>query len=127
MEQFNKRVVLGSYWQPMFPLIHSAFAEGGLPDAIDPRGLCDFINGEISWGCIPAYINQLTFIVVSFTVSVSLLMLMVNGFRYMLGGVSDEAGGGIDSAKKGIRNALIGLLISFLIYVIIDTIVRSVT
>lgn len=109
-----------------FPLLPSASAQESIPESISDAG-CRFATGDITWNCIPAYVSQLTFVFVSFTASLCLLLLMVNGFRYMLGGISDELGGGAESAKKGIRYALVGFILSLLIYIIIETIVRAVT
>jgi hypothetical protein len=75
--------------------------------------------------CIAEYIAQITYIVIGFTASLALIMLMVNGFRYMLG--PTMPGGSSDAAKKGITAALIGVAVSLLTYAIIDTVLSYVT
>ncbi len=75
--------------------------------------------------CIAEYISNLTFVVIAFAASISLIMLMINGFRYMIG--PTIPGGSSDQAKKGITMALVGLAVSLLTYIILDTIVSSVT
>ncbi len=75
--------------------------------------------------CIAEYISNLTFVVIAFAASISLIMLMINGFRYMIGPAIP--GGSSDQAKKGITMALVGLAVSLLTYIILDTIVSNVT
>lgn len=85
---------------------------------------CDFVLGQIHFNCIPAYISMVTVTVLGFTTSISLLMLMYNGIRYMLGPVTE---GSSDSSKKGILYSIVGLIVSLMAYVIIDTVVMAVT
>jgi len=101
-------------------LIEKAHA---LPSGISDAG-CSFATGDAHFACIPVYIKQLTFIVVSLAASISLLLLIANGFRYM---VMPAIGESSDAAKKGILYAIIGLCVSLLSYIILDTIVCSVT
>lgn len=75
--------------------------------------------------CAEQYISLLTGVVISFTGALSLIMLMVNGFRYMVGPAIP--GGSSDAAKKGIQMALVGLAVSLLAYIILDTLIISVT
>ncbi len=64
-------------------------------------------------------------VVIAFAASISLLMLMINGFRYMIGPAIP--GGSSDGAKKGIGAALAGLALSLLSYIILETIISAVT
>lgn len=82
------------------------------------------MTGDVGWGCIPCYISNITTAVLTFTAALCLIMLMYNGYRYMLGPVTE---GSNDAAKKGITYSLIGLVISLLAYIIIETVVQSVT
>ncbi|MDD5055862.1 MAG: hypothetical protein PHZ00_06385 [Candidatus Peribacteraceae bacterium] len=75
--------------------------------------------------CIAEYIMQITYIVIGFTASLALIMLMINGFRYMVGPAMP--GGSSDAAKKGITAALIGVVVSLLTYAIIDTVLYYIT
>ena len=79
----------------------------------------------IGFTCIVQFVGNLTFVVIAFAASISLIMLMVNGFRYMVGPA--VPGGSSDAAKKGIGAALMGVALSLLAYIILDTIVNSVT
>lgn len=75
--------------------------------------------------CIAEYIATITYVVIGFTASLALIMLMVNGFRYMIGPAMP--GGSSDAAKKGITAALIGVAVSLLTYAIIDTVLYYIT
>lgn len=77
------------------------------------------------FSCVEQYISLLTGIIISFTGALSLIMLMVNGFRYMV--EPAIPGGSSDGAKKGIQMALVGLAVSLLAYIILDTLIISVT
>lgn len=104
-----------------------------MPQGVDPK-LCDFNKffgdagpptpGE-GFHCIAIYISNLTFLVIGFTASAALMGLIINGYRYMIGPAIP--GGSSDAAKKGITMSLVGLAVSLLTYIILDTIVSSVT
>ncbi len=111
-------------------LISTAYA---LPADLNPNtSECNsiFFNGGYNnagagFTCIAQYIENLTLVFIAFAASISLIMLMVNGFRWMLGPAT--VGGSTDAAKKGIIAALVGLGVSLLTYVILDTVVQAVT
>lgn len=111
-------------------LIPIAYAQ---PAALDPPPSCldIFQTGGFrsaagqGFGCIADYVSMLTFVVIGFAASISLVMLMINGFRYMIGPATP--GGSSDAAKKGIQSALVGLALSLLTYIILDTLIFSVT
>jgi hypothetical protein len=75
--------------------------------------------------CISDYIKELTQIVVGFAASLSLVMVMVNGIRFMIGPA--VPGGSSDAAKKGLTAALAGLAVSLLAYIILDTFIFNIT
>jgi len=79
----------------------------------------------IGFTCIKDYIIALPFIVIGAAGTLSVIMLMINGFRYMIGPAIP--GGSSDAAKKGIAAAITGLAVSLLAYIILDTLVWSVT
>ncbi len=111
-------------------IVATAYAQPANLDPGTPECAAIFSNGGfglagVGFTCISQYVRVLTFTVISFAASISLIMLMVNGFRYMMGPA--VPGGSSDAAKKGISAALTGLALSLLTYVILDTIIRSVT
>ncbi len=107
----------------------------GFPSNMAPQGstACGSIFGaggfggpaHAGWDCLADYVIGLTQVVIGAAGTLSLIMLMINGFRYMYGPAIP--GGSSDAAKKGIGAALLGLAISLLTYIILDTIVSSVT
>ncbi len=98
---------------PATPSCNSIFGNGGLN------------NPGAGFNCISEYISNLTFVIIAFAATLSLIMLIVNGFRYMIGPAIP--GGSSDAAKKGIGSALLGVVLSLLSYIILDTIVSNVT
>ena len=109
-------------------LIETVYAQ---PTNLAPPAICTTIfrtgmgvPGQ-GWHCIAAYIGTLTFIVIGFAASLSLVMLIINGFRYMVGPALP--GGSSDAAKKGIGAALTGLALALLTYILLDTLVSSLT
>ncbi len=79
----------------------------------------------IGFQCIEEFISELTFVIIGLAASISLIMLMVNGIRYMTGPATP--GGSSDAAKKGIQTSLVGLAVCLLTYVILDTFIRAIT
>lgn len=75
--------------------------------------------------CAANYVSMLTYTVIAFSASLCLIMLMINGFRYMVGPATP--GGSSDAAKKGIGSALAGLALCLLTYIILDTLVFTLT
>lgn len=130
----RKRII-----QPMYTLLRlfivtTAYAQ----DLGAPPGACDTFFGFDANGnsggfgkpglgflCIREYSAQIMYVIIGFTASISLIILMISGFRYMIGPVLP--GGSSDAAKKGITGALIGITVSLLAYAIVDTIVYYLT
>lgn len=79
----------------------------------------------MGFACIEEYIAMLTYLFLGLTATVSLILLLWNGVGYMKGPA--VPGGSSDAAKKGINSALAGLAVSLLTYIILDTLVFSVT
>ncbi len=75
--------------------------------------------------CIADYVGMLTGVIIGFAASICLIMLMVNGVRYMVGPAFP--GGSSDAAKKGISTALTGLAVCLLTYIILDTFIALLT
>lgn len=111
-------------------LVETAFAQ---PSSLPTPPECfNFFNSGTpvpnpgdGFTCFGEYGKALTFVIIGFSASIALVMLMINGFRYMLGPAAP--GGSSDAAKKGIQFALVGLAVSLLAYIILDTLVYSVT
>jgi hypothetical protein len=112
-------------------LVERAYAQ---PSSLNPGTFeCNSIFSNGGFGapagtgftCFAQYIGNLTFVVIAFAASISLIMLIINGFRYMIGPA--VPGGSSDAAKKGIASALTGISLALLTYIILDTIIGAVT
>ena len=120
--------MFGEYASLLIQTVHAQ------PASLDPGTLaCNSIFGNGGFGapagtgftCIAQYIMNLTFVVISFAATLSLIMLIINGIRYMVGPA--VPGGSSDAAKKGIASSLTGLVVSLLAYIIIDSVISAVT
>jgi hypothetical protein len=121
------RIITPMFSVPTF-LIETAYAQ---PANLAIHSTCTSIfttgmgvPGQ-GWNCIAVYIGMLTFTIIGFAASLSLVMLIINGFRYMIGPALP--GGSSDAAKKGIGAALFGLAMALLVYILLDTLITSVT
>lgn len=115
-------------------LIETAHAvTTSVPVNLDPQtGNCNdlFRDGGfnapgVGFRCWADFGANLSFVVIAFAASISLIMLIVNGFRYMVGPAIP--GGSSDAAKKGIGAALAGLALCLLTYIILSTIISTIT
>ncbi len=106
-------IITTAYAQTLGPQCNGIFSNGGFND---PGG---------GFTCLTEYIRFRTLFTISLVASICLIMIIINGFRWMLGPA--VPGGSTDSAKKGISAALMGLALSLLAYVILATIISSVT
>ncbi len=111
------------------PFIDRAFAQttlvptGGAPNCAD---LADaFRSGIFTWDCIASYVYYLINFVLGFTIAFALIMIMYNGYRYVLGPLTGE--GTNEGAKKGIMYALMGTAVGLLAYIIVDSILVALT
>jgi hypothetical protein len=84
-----------------------------------------FKTGLFSWDCIASYVYYLINFVLGFTIAFALLMLMYNGYRYVLGPLTGE--GTNEGAKKGIMYALVGTAVGLLAYIIVDSILVALS
>lgn len=86
-------------------------------------GLADMIRtGNIhSWN-IPCFIKYITQVAIGAGGTIAVIMVMVGGYYYMLGGEEGHSKG-----KKYITYALIGLAIALMAWIIVDIAVRFAT
>lgn len=131
----RKRIITPMYTLMRSLIVGVAYATD--PDLGAPSGVCDSFfnttnNNSGGFGhpgdgfyCMQAYSAKIIYIIIGFTASLSLIMLMLNGFRYMIGPAMP--GGSSDAAKKGISAALVGIGLSLLAYAIVDTVIYYIT
>lgn len=82
------------------------------------RGTC-IINGSCGLADIPFFIHYMASMLVGATGTVSVLMIMIGGYQWIIGGVSEEQKG---KAKKTITYAIMGLVISLLSWGVISVV-----
>lgn len=68
--------------------------------------------------------NQITNTVLSIIVIISIIMLVIGGFRYIVSGGDSKK---VTDAKNTILYAIIGLIISFLAYAIVNFIIGTIS
>src|SRR5437870_3637836 len=88
------------------------------PAGIFQPASCNFQTGITGFNCIRDYISVVTGVVIGFCASICLIRIIIAGFKYMLG---PATGGSSDEAKKDIINALLGLAVCLLTYIILET------
>lgn len=94
---------------------------GGEGDAC--LGLADMIrSGDIHLRNLPCFIKYFAQTLIGVAGSLSVIFVMIGGYRYVLGGTEDTA-----SAKKVITYALIGLAVSLLAWIIVDLVLQVAT
>ncbi len=132
MQEIYECIQTGAYYPPFMEILQipQAIAQKPVTALTPPPSCFAFFDSGIGapgqgFSCIADYINMLTNVLIGFGASIALILLMYNGIQYIVSSVSP--GGSTDSAKKGISSALMGLGISLLVYLIINTIVSTLT
>ncbi len=110
----------------------SVFAQANLPSVIPSKdtdnnvfciGLADRIRtGDIHLDQIPCFIKYFTQTLLGIAGTISVIMIMYGGFMYILKGDEDKA-----PFVKTIQNALLGLAVSLMAWIIVDLVVRFAT
>ncbi len=87
-------------------------------------GSCSFITGDFGFECIPLYLAYLIRIAFGLAGGLTLFQIIQAGYEY---GISGLPMGLVDkeAAKKRMMNAIIGLVVVVLSYLIVDTIVSA--
>lgn len=80
---------------------------------------CSIMLGKISFWMIPHYVVYFIEFLVGIAGIIAILFLVIGGFRYVLAGAAE---GQREAAKATIRNALLGLVIVFISWVVVNTI-----
>lgn len=110
-------------------ITEKAFAQGVGPQLIPDTGTigenCSFVTGMFTFDCIPLYLAYLIRLAFGLAGGFALFHIIQGGYEYALSGVQAI---GIDkeSAKKRIGNAILGLSVVILAYLIVDTIVSAI-
>lgn len=78
---------------------------------------CNFVTGELHFECIPMYIGYLIELIFGFTAGMCLLEIIHAGYEMSFSGFGDR-----ESSRKRIWNALLGLAMAVMAFLIVDTI-----
>ena len=108
-----------------FLIAPTAFAEFTLipaGNALKEKG-CDFQTGDMKFSCVPNYIQYLIEVIIALAGTIAVIFVMIGGFKYVFSGVSDDK----EAGKETITNALIGLVIAGLSWVIVTWVVSLLT
>lgn len=108
-------------------LVPSAAAQSPVTALTPPPACVGIFTTGMGDGfmCAASYIAMLTYAFIGFGASLALILLIVNGIRYMTGPAMP--GGSSDQAKQGIQNAIVGLGVALLSYIILDTFIAAIT
>jgi len=80
-------------------------------------------EGRIELNDFPIFIVQAIDLITRIAGTIAVLVLVVGGIQYMVGGFSDNT----DKGKNTIKYALIGLAVSFLAWVIVNLVQTQLT
>lgn len=84
---------------------------------------CDFKTGDMTFACIPNYLQYLIEIVIGIAGTIAVVFIMVGGFKYVFSGISEDK----EAGKETIKNALLGLVIAGLSWVIVTWVISLLT
>ncbi len=93
------------------------------PTTILDNSVCDFAQGYITFDCIPRFIAHLVNFIFAGVGTFTLLQIIFGGYQIAIGGAVGTREAGINR----IRMAVIGLVVTLLIYAIINFIIIGVT
>ena len=88
----------------------------------DNGGGCDLATGDIKADCIPKFIVELIKTIFGLTGGIFLVLLMIGGYRIMIG----KALGDTEGGKNMVKWAIIGFFLSACTFFIIDFIISTI-
>ena len=100
------------------PLLASAAGVPIPPDSVKPTTLPTFFAGCQNVGC---FAGKLVEVGLAIVFAVAVIYLVIGGFRYIISQGNEE---GVEKAKGTITNALIGLVIVVLAWIILTVVVN---
>lgn len=84
---------------------------------------CSIKSGRVQFWMLPYFISYIANFFIGIAGIVSVLFVLLGGFWYMTGGLTDDK----EKGKKTITYALIGLIITLLAWIIVNVIQVAVT
>jgi hypothetical protein len=104
-----------------------AAAQGPGPQFIPDTGTigsCSFVTGDFDFDCIPLYLAYLIRLAFSLAGGFAVFEIVKGGYEYAISGIPDTIDK--ETGKKRIKNAIIGLIVVILAYLIVDMILSVV-
>ena len=84
---------------------------------------CAITTGRVSLPMIPYFIQYFSNYALGLVSILALLFIVIGGFLYTLGGMTEQK----DKGKNFIKNAIIGMIIAFMAWTIVNVIISAVT
>ncbi|MBI5755212.1 hypothetical protein HZA41_03275, partial [Candidatus Peregrinibacteria bacterium] len=84
---------------------------------------CAIKTGRVRMFMIPYFIVYLIDVFVKLAATLCVLFIVIGGFQYAIGGISDEK----EKAKKTILNAILGLVVTSMAWIVINVIQVAIT
>lgn len=81
---------------------------------------CDFITGDLHFHCVPLYLAYLIKLVFGATGGFFMIQMIRGGFELAFSGFGDR-----ETAKNRIKNAIMGLAVCILSFLIVDTVASA--
>lgn len=107
-----------------------ALAQGPGPQLIPDTGMiggCNFVTGDFNFECLPLYLAYIIRLFFGMAGGFAMFQILQGGYEYALSGLQPVASGLPDkeAAKKRITNAIVGLVVVVLSYMLIDTLITA--
>lgn len=93
------------------------------PNKINDILACAVKEGKITLNMIPYFMKYIAEVILSMIGLIAVLFIVIGGYYYIWGGVTEEK----EKGKKTIINALLGIIIATLSWVIVSAIIYAVT
>ncbi|KKU77842.1 MAG: hypothetical protein UY05_C0072G0004 [Candidatus Peregrinibacteria bacterium GW2011_GWA2_47_7] len=84
---------------------------------------CAVKTGKIKLWMVPFFITSLINFLLGLAGIISVLFIVLGGYRYVLGGITDDK----ESGKKTITYAIVGLIVSLSAWIVINVIQYQIT
>jgi len=99
------------------------YAEAG--DGVVTTGIpgCDFVTGKLTAQCIPQFIGHLIAFAFGMVGAFFLINAMIGGYQIAIGAATGDK----EAGKRRLFNAVIGLIVCILAYVILNLFITVVT
>lgn len=84
---------------------------------------CAITTGRVSLGMVPYFIQYFSNYALGLVSILALLFIVIGGFLYTMGGMTEQK----DKGKNFIKNAIIGMIIAFMAWTVINVIISAIT